>query len=198
MQGLYASSSPLSLEAWLEVTKLTLLGVYGLLETATLPDMAGVEMFGEERDRWINLEAQRFWFLALVCGVLGGLLRVFALEAYGAVPATGAGYAAAGAEGEDTKGEKVLKEGEKEKLKAEAEKAAVVKEERRKSAEKKRALVRKVVADAVDMVLPVAVLGWADVDPAAVGVAMFVSTVVSGYDVWKGVGVQMRAGAAKA
>lgn len=198
MQSLYVASSPLSLEAWLEVTKLTLLGLYGLLETVTIPDMAGVEVFGAERDRRINLEAQRFWFLALVCGVLGGLLRVFAAEAYGAVPATGAGFAA---KGEDTKGDKVVKEGEKEELKAETERAGkdkVAEEQRRKSGEKKRALVRKVVVDAVDMVLPVAVLEWADVDPAVVGVAMFVSTLVSGYDVWKGLGVQMQASASKA
>lgn len=211
-QALYAggATTPLSLESWLDVTKLTLLGLYGLLETVTIPDMAGVEVFGGEADRRINLEAQRFWFLALVCGVVGGLLRILTLEAHGAMPATGVGYAAAGADDEDTKGEKVVREGEKDELKAEMEKAAegkkgpkagkaaVAEEERRKSGEQRRALVRKVAADAVDMVLPVSVLGWADVDPAVVGLAMFVSTLVSGYDVWKGLGAQMRANGAKA
>lgn len=196
MQALY-SSSTLSLETWLDVSKLTFLGFYGLLETATLPDMAGVEVFGVEWDRKINLEAQRFWFIALVCGVLGGTLRFFALEAEGAVPATGAGYSATA--DEDTKGEKVVGKDEKEELKAEAEpmgkdsksgKAAA--EQRKRSDEKKRAVVRKVATDAVDLVLPVSILGWVEFDPAVVGAAMFVSTVLSGYDVWKGVGVQTR------
>ena len=175
---------------------MTLLGLYGLLETATLPDMAGVEVFGKEMDTRINLEAQRFWFLALVCGVLAGLMRILTLEAHGPVPASGAGYAAA--DDDDTKGERAGEKSEKEAASDARAKKNAAAEERRKTGEKKRALVRKVVGEAVDMVLPVAVLGWVEIDPAIVGVAMFVSTVVSGYDVWKGIGVQMRAEIAKA
>lgn len=160
---------------------------------------------------WLNDEAQRLWFFGLACGVLGGLVRIVGMGAERAVPATGAGYAAVG--DEDTKGEKVLKTGEKEELRAESGKPAsvtgsrdkngkggkeVVQEERRVRASEKRALVRKVAADAVDMVLPVSVLEWVEIQPVVVGLAMFASTVVSGYDVWKGVGVQVKASKTKA
>lgn len=185
--------------------KLSLLGLFGLLETITIPDLAGMEVFGAEMSGWLNDEAQRLWFFGLVCGVLGGLLRIVALGAERAVPETGAGYSAVG--DEDTKGEKVVKEGEKEELRAESGKDSAdtkkggkeaVEKERRARAGEKRALARKVAADAVDMVLPVSILGWVEIEPVTVGAAMFVSTVVSGYDVWKGVGVQMRASKAKA
>lgn len=184
--------------------KLSLLGLFGLLETITIPDLAGMDVFGAETSVWLNDEAQRLWFFGLACGVLGGLLRIVSMGAERAVPETGAGYSAVG--DEDTKGEKVVKEGEKEELRAESGKAdrgkkggkEAVEEERNARAAAKRGLVRKVAADAVDMVLPVSVLGWVEIEPVVVGAAMFVSTVVSGYDVWKGIGVQMRASKTKA
>ncbi|SPO04802.1 uncharacterized protein DNG_07487 [Cephalotrichum gorgonifer] len=190
-QSLYSASAPLSLEAWLDVTKMTLLGLYGLLETVTLPDLAGAEgFFGDEVAARLNAEAQRFWLLALVCGVLAGLLRLFALEAYVGVPATGAGFSADEKKGKG--GKKVVKEkGEKdEKEKELAAKSA--------GGEKKRALLRKLAVEAVDICLPAAALGWVDVDPSVVGWAMLFTTVVSMYDVWDGVGATMRLKAAKA
>ncbi|TDZ33992.1 hypothetical protein C8035_v000507 [Colletotrichum spinosum] len=83
------------LETWLDIVRFTLLGLYGGLESLTLPDLLFIpplSAFGTERTRQLNVEAQRFWFLALACGVLGNLVRIIKAFAYAPVPQHGAGY----------------------------------------------------------------------------------------------------------
>jgi hypothetical protein len=190
-----SSSSSLTFEAYLDVLRLTLLGMYGLLESATLPDMAGVELFGAKRAAELNFEAQRFWFFALVCGVLGGASKLVNFYAYAPVPETGAGYGVAAAKDDEVdekgrkKGAEVTEEKKSEDVKE--RKAELEREKEVRGAMASKAL-KKVTADALDAVLPLAAMGWVDFDPTIVGWAMLVTTVLTGQDVWERCGTQVR------
>lgn len=209
-------------ETWLDVLKFTLLGLYGGLESLTLPDLLGVpqvEFFGPGRTRALNVEAQRFWFLALVCGVAGNVIRITKAFAYAPVPQHGAGYGTGekpngAAGGADSAGkpevagegeEKKKKDGgeEEERMDLDAErarlKALVVKRRegmrrwRGQVAFKVRTLGRKVVSDSLDCLIPGVVLGWIDIGPGAVGAAMLVTTILTSRDVWERCGADVAA-----
>lgn len=47
--------------------------------------------------------------------------------------------------------------------------------------------LKRVVVDGCDLLIPGAFLGWFRVGDDAVGVAMVVSTVISGRDIWRGI-----------
>ena len=181
-QSLYNGASAPTLELWLDIMRLSLFGIYGFLETITLPDLSGVTCFGPEMTKRINFEAQKFWFGALICGVVAGVSRLVNLYAHAPIPNVDDVYGLA-------KGEK--DKGKKQEDQVKAKKAAAEKERAQKSAAK-RALLTKTAVDAIDLVIPTSVLRWVAVEPAVVGWAMFLSTLLSGYDVWKKCGVELR------
>ncbi|CAI4217442.1 unnamed protein product [Parascedosporium putredinis] len=190
-QALYNGSSGPTLELWLDITRLSLFGIYGLLETATLPDLSGVTGFGPQMTKQINLEAQKFWFAALACGIVAGASRLLSLYAHAPVPQADEVYDLADGAG-DGKDEKKAAE-------ARLKKKQQGEEERAQRAAAKASVLRKTAVDAIDMVIPSSVLRWIAVDTATVGWAMLLSTFLSGYDVWARCGVQLRqAKAAKA
>ncbi|KAK2049827.1 hypothetical protein LZ31DRAFT_456324, partial [Colletotrichum somersetense] len=210
------------LETWLDIVRFTLLGLYGGIESLTLPDLLGVpqlEVFGAERTRALNLEAQRFWLLALASGVLANLARMLKAFAHAPVPQHGHGYGT-GEQAQqqqqqqqqqkagDAVGEKAGGDGDgdgdgEEKLDWQAERArlrAVVakrreerKRWRRNVATQVRSLGRKVVADSLDCLIPGAVLGWVNVQPGIVGVAMLITTFLTGRDIWERCGAAVEA-----
>ncbi len=60
--------------------------MYLLLETLTFPEALGVEglrIWGEKLAGTLNVEGQRFWFLALVCGAGAGVLKALRLAREG-------------------------------------------------------------------------------------------------------------------
>ncbi|TKW49886.1 hypothetical protein CTA1_2086 [Colletotrichum tanaceti] len=191
------------LETWLDILRFTLLGLYGGLESLTLPDLLGIprlEFFGAERTAALNVEAQRFWLLALACGVLANLTRMLKAFAYAPVPQHGHGYGT---------GEELGKDGEKpdgdggEPLDWKAERArlrAIVvkrREERKKwrrhVAFQVKSLGRKVFSDSLDCLIPGVILGWVNVRPGTVGVAMLVTTVLTSRDIWERCGAAVAA-----
>ncbi|KAK2014334.1 AoPex11B [Colletotrichum eremochloae] len=204
----------IGLETWLDIAKFTLLGLYGGLESLTLPDLLGVpqlEIFGVERTRALNLEAQRFWLLALASGVLANLTRMLKAFAYAPVPQHGHGYGtgeqaqqkagdAAGGEkkaddgGADDADEKLDWQAERARLRAIVAKRQEERKRWRKSvAFQVRSLGRKVVADSLDCLIPGAILGWVNVQPGTVGVAMLITTFLTGRDIWERCGAAVEA-----
>ncbi|KAK1463285.1 AoPex11B [Colletotrichum melonis] len=210
-------SQGVGLEAWLDIIKFTLLGLYGGLESLTLPDLLGVPQiayFGAERTRALNVEAQRFWLLALAAGVFANLTRVLKAFAYAPVPQHGHGYGTGekpvekkavvegGAEKETAAAAAALvpdekkgdEGGEDEKLDWEAERtrlrAIVMKRRedrkrwRREVAVKVKSLGRKIFSDSLDCLIPGVILGWVNVQPGTVGIAMFITTILSSRDIW--------------
>ncbi|KAK6223759.1 AoPex11B [Colletotrichum tabaci] len=214
-QGKNGGGVAVGLETWLDILRFTLLGLYGGLESLTLPDLLGVprlEFFGAERTAALNVEAQRFWLLALACGVLANLTRMLKAFAYAPVPQHGHGYGTgeeAGKDGDKNAGEKKEKDGEKqdgdgeEPLDWEAERArlrAIVvkrreerKRWRRHVAFQVKSLGRKVFSDSLDCLIPGVVLGWVNVQPGTVGVAMLVTTVLTSKDIWERCGAAVAA-----
>lgn len=193
------------LEAYLDVLGRTFNGMYLLLESSTIVDalqIDGLAAWGPKWERTVGVEAQRFWLFALVCAVASGALKALQVLAYTPVPPIG----------DVTQSEKVEKEKEKEKTaspaaggdgqEGEEEEFDVRKEQERlrglvRQTRKRRVLWRRevraklhglgrtTVANALDIVLPGVIVGWIDADPGTVGVVMFITTVLTGLDVWE-------------
>ncbi|KAH8195435.1 hypothetical protein TruAng_010387 [Truncatella angustata] len=182
--------------------------MYLLLETSTMIDalqVEGLRLWTHEWERVIIVEAQRFWLFALVCGVLSGLLKVLKTLAYTPVPASGdVTQSAKVDEDEKSKAESIPEE------KNVAEEFDVKKEQQRlrglvKDSRKKRVLWvrevkaklhglgRSIVANALDIVLPGTVVGWIEADQGVVGIAMFITTILTGLDVWERCGREVAA-----
>lgn len=193
-------------EQWLDVLARSFNGMYLLLEASVLADALGIEGFapwGPIAAALVSREAQRFWLFALLCGLLSGVLRIFAVFAHTAVsepvrppPSTGQEDAGNG----EGQGEG---EGEREKWDLKAEQARlreVVKRRRmaqrvwrREVLDKVRRLARGVLANALDIALPGTAVGWLDFAPGTVAVAMFATSVLTGLDVWERCGREVAA-----
>lgn len=198
-----SSWSPGRAETYLDVAGRTFNGMYLLLETALLPDALGVEGLRPwgARGPMLAVEAQRFWFLSLACGAMAGTLRLLELWALAPVPETGGGYGdgSGGGTGEEEEEKAVAVAAEKRAEEKGAE-ASVLRQQlarererrngqrdgrRRETVARSRALVRRLVADVLDLALPGSVVGYVKVDEGSVGLAMLGSTVLTGLEVWE-------------
>lgn len=161
---------------WLDILGKSCYGMFGLLESVTLPDLLGVdhlEIFGPARTKELNIQAQMFWFLGLYASVLTTCIRLVRLFAYSPVPQAG------------SFGEKVEEDNSPEGLKAAAEKSkAERKAWARQVSVKSTALGFKLISDVLDLVLPANAVGWIRVHPGVLGIAMFCSSITSSKDVW--------------
>ncbi|KXX77266.1 hypothetical protein MMYC01_208380 [Madurella mycetomatis] len=170
-----------ALQRHLDVAAKSFTGMYLLLESATFPealDVPGLSVWGQERAGRLNVEAQRFWFLGLVCAVLGGGLRVFT-EGRPAVEEKGDGKGEGKRDGRE---EKKVKVGA---VDADAG-AAKVRARREK-------IVRRMVADVMDLAIPGSVVGWVPLSPGVVSFLMLWSTVLTGREVWERCGAEVAA-----
>ncbi|PQK13763.1 hypothetical protein BB8028_0004g06940 [Beauveria bassiana] len=184
----------LGAEALLDVVAGSLLGVFGLLETATLPDMLGIPglaVFGPDAARRLNEQAQLCWLLALLAAVLAAGVRVCQLWAERAVPAAadfGEGKEEEEEEEEDEKGgrDDLVKKKKKKKKRGVQEKRRRDKEEAaRKTKAEIAVLTVKMVNDTLDMVIPANFCGWSNFHPGQVGVAMAVTSWITLRDHWE-------------
>ncbi|KAM3468823.1 hypothetical protein MY5147_007573 [Beauveria neobassiana] len=184
----------LGAEALLDVVAGSLLGVFGLLETATLPDMLGIPglaVFGPDAARRLNEQAQLCWLLALLAAVLAAGVRVCQLWAERAVPAAadfGEGKEEEEDEDEDEKGgrDDLVKKKKKKKKRGVQEKRRRDKEEAaRKTKAEIAVLTVKMVNDTLDMVIPANFCGWSNFHPGQVGVAMAVTSWITLRDHWE-------------
>lgn len=175
------------IETWLSILADTLFGLFGFTESITLPDLLHVKhlsIFGFDEAVRIDGQSQGLWLAALVCSALGSGISIFRAYAHRAVPETGSGFGA----GED---EKSVKGGEK-KAKAAAEKRKQEREAAAKEASRKMSgLTRKLLAEVLDIVIPAWSSGLADIDLGTVSIAMFFSTVLTGYAVWERCGQEI-------
>lgn len=183
-----AQSQGRSLDEWLDVLALTCFGLFGMVESITLFDVApvdGLGIFGKEQSDWMNLEAHKFWFVGLYASAVSAGWKLFRVLAYQPVPTTTNGDVLGASEG------KTAAE-EKEDIKKAAEKR---KEERVKWAkevsEKTTGLTLSLVADVLDLTIPAATLGWVDLSDGIVGTAMLCSSVIMVLQRWKGVGGEL-------
>lgn len=184
--ALYENQAQKSIEDWLDIISASTLGMYGMLETATMVDVIRIEdleIFGQERSKVLNHRAQMFWLASLYTAVLSSGIKLLRLLAYRAVPASGEGFSA------DTTNEK---ESSKSKLKQSEDEKAVEgakrKEERAAAVREHNAKVSqfglKIISDLLDLTIPIAATGMMKIFPGVVGIAMFFSTLITGRNVW--------------
>ncbi|TWU75034.1 hypothetical protein ED733_006333 [Metarhizium rileyi] len=171
-----------SMEIWLAILADSFLGLFGLMESVTIPDLLqvkGLSVFGLQEAVRIDGQSKGVWLAALVCSALCSGVRIFKTYAHRAVPETASGFAAGGEEKQPGKDD-----GEKTKAAAERrrrERDAVATETRRKIG----GLARKLMTDLLDMVIPAWATGLADIDLGTVWIAMLFSTILTGHAVWE-------------
>lgn len=193
------TTGPKSLETYLDIMYGSLMGLFGMIETATLLDIAGIpglQIFGPERTVYLNIEAQRFWLFGLACSVLSGGIKLIKLFAHAPVPSSGDGYGAGADIAEADKQAVSEKEGGKEEeLKAERERLRNVvahrKQHRRELQRKARLLTRKMLADSLDMIIPLGAVGWYLAEPGVVGSVMLATSFLTSLDTWEKHGRQL-------
>lgn len=173
-------------EAWLDIFGRTFNGMYLLLETLCLVDALQVPGFSLWGGRWFPVlfaEGQRFWLFGLGCGVASGLVKIVKLLAYAPVPPTGEGY---GTGEKRDESEMADWEKERERLRkimwARKEQSKLWKSNIKT---KSKGLVRKCVADLLDMVMPGSVVGWWKADQGTLGVILIITTYLTGWEVWE-------------
>lgn len=177
-QALYSAAGSLSLTAWLGIFSHSFNGMYFVLEAVTLLDVLsipGLSPWGPEYGTVLKIESQRSWLFALVSGALAGLLQVSKSRADRSAVLD-----------KQKRGEEKKKEGEA-KVAAGTGGGGGVDEEvvKLKAMDAQIAATsRKVTANLLDLVLPGAVLGWIPAAPGTVGLAMFATSLITGYDVW--------------
>ncbi|KAI1387529.1 peroxisomal biogenesis factor 11 [Hypoxylon trugodes] len=188
---------------WLDVFAKTFNGMYFLLEASTLPhalQIPGLSVWGLERERVVAIEAQRFWLFALVCGLLHNLLQI-PLAVSSAPPPVGSASTTT-SEKQDSQTEAEKKDSENVSEKGPTDdmngpefrewtrnRVKEVKERtrlrRRQILTKVRKLGRGAATNALDILIPGTFVGWINVEPGTVSVAMFVTTILTSMDVWE-------------
>ncbi|KAI0839730.1 peroxisomal biogenesis factor 11 [Hypoxylon sp. FL0890] len=187
-------------EPWLDVFARTFNGMYLLLEASTIVDalqIPGLAVWTPEWERTIAVEAQRFWLFSLVCGCLYNVLEIpltMASMPPPDLPASGAEEKRRSGSKQDSISEKGRDTPNEETNEEEAEefksKSAEKLEERsriwrQQVSAKTYKLGRAATANALDIILPGSVVGWVKVEPGTVGLAMFVTTILTGMEVWE-------------
>ncbi|GAO13368.1 uncharacterized protein UV8b_00652 [Ustilaginoidea virens] len=173
-----------SAEAWLSIMADTLFGLFGMMESVTLPDLlptAHLSVFGLQEAVRLDGQAQGLWLAALSCAILSSSVRIARAYAHRAVPATGGGLVA---EVEDEKrqageGDGAAKAAALEKRREEREAAA------QEFGGKIKSLTVKLAAEVLDLVIPASTTGLAKFDPGTVSIAMLLSTILTGRIVWE-------------
>ncbi|OJK02221.1 hypothetical protein ASPACDRAFT_114930 [Aspergillus aculeatus ATCC 16872] len=163
-----AAASPTGFLWLLEVAKWSCFGVYFLLEDLTL--LHAAEIYPVPWAKTVTVEAFKFWYYALALSLFGAVWEWYSGGGAGSVgkgvKKVGGKRGGAGAAG-------------KAKGRAGAGAAA--------SRVDTSTLLKRVVVDGCDLLIPGTYLGWMGVGPLGVGVGMVVSTVVSLREIWRSV-----------
>ena len=172
---------------WLDIASKSFNGMYLLLESVTFLealDVPGLGLWGDEVAGVLAVEAQRFWFFSLGCAVVGAGVRLICSgesKEGGEIGGKGKGVNGGKKDGEvDEKGQARGrgKEG---------------REEAVKEKEIRRKIVRRMVADVMDLAVPGSVIGWVPFSAGTVSFLMFWSTILTGLEVWEKCGRELAA-----
>jgi len=143
--------------------------MYLLLESAVFVeavlDVPGLRVWpSPEAVAALVIDGQRFWFAGLVCGIVGAMVRL-------AWPGSSCRVEVKRGEKKDEKeddGEDTVKD---------------------RAARKK--VVRRLIADVMDLAVPGSVVGWVPLAPGYVALLMLGSTVLTGMEVWERCGREL-------
>ncbi|KAK7414620.1 hypothetical protein QQX98_006557 [Neonectria punicea] len=189
---MYVGVEEKNLETWLSIISKTSLGLFGMTETMTLVDLMGIDslqVFGPIRSKEIDAQAQYFWFVGLAASVLVSIIKLNGIDA--SVPsedATKTNIAEKDAPKKDTSDKDAKKE-TPEKSAPETEKE---KQRQQEVSAKKKLLVRGIVSDTIDMLLPGSAIGLVNITPGQVSTAMFFTTLTTGWAAWERTGAKLQ------
>ncbi|OXV09476.1 hypothetical protein Egran_02763 [Elaphomyces granulatus] len=138
----------------IEFGKWSCLGLYFLLEDLTIMDAMGI--WGTTWGRDILIEANRFWFYSLILSLCCSLWTLS--------PRSNISNRRSSSDHSTT--EKTQQPDEKEKQPSSAP------------------VVKQIVVDSFDLLIPGAFVGWIAASPVQVGLATIISTVVTSRDIW--------------
>ncbi|KAK3950505.1 peroxisomal biogenesis factor 11-domain-containing protein [Pseudoneurospora amorphoporcata] len=175
-------------ETWLDIMSKSFNGMYLLFETLGFFGALGVpglDPWGTEVNRYLHVEEQRFWFFALVCGVLGGVVKLVndqGEDVGAAAPNGSAGSVSDMSEkgGDNDEYGNQLKEQERQRAALEQKEQRIVTRE-----DRRMRIKRRITADLLDLAQPGAVVGWFPDWPGMIGVMMVGSTWLTGVEVWE-------------
>jgi hypothetical protein len=204
------SSQVLDFEKLLDVLGRTCLGLYGLLESVTLVDLLEVdqlEIFGAEQTDNLNYQAQIFWLIALCTSLFSSSITL--LRSFGSQPAPHASSNhnskknISSEKSEHQNGDEPLREngdgsglkplGANNQQQGSGDQLAS-QSGATETKEAVPALILKLVANSLDLLLPATAVGLIDPHPAVIPLAMVISTAITANDVWVrcGKGIQSR------
>ncbi|KAI0531830.1 peroxisomal biogenesis factor 11-domain-containing protein [Xylaria digitata] len=180
-------------DVWIDVFGRSFNGMYLLLEASTIADaqkIDGLALWGPELEAAVGVEGQRFWLFSLACGALSGLVKIANVVASASAPASGKGRVSAGTSDGDVnekkEGSTTEGDGQDEKTSDEEEKQQSDQIARSQEVRSKIVyLGRRVVSDTLDITIPGSIVGWVPVSTGTVGLAMFVTTVLTSIDIWE-------------
>ncbi|KAK9422852.1 hypothetical protein SUNI508_04519 [Seiridium unicorne] len=197
-QGQLNVASLQRVKEWIEVFGLNFNGLWFLLDATLVVDaleMNGLQLWGPELQQGVHIEAQRFWFFGLLCGVLAGLIEIYNLVRSTYTLKEGISR---GSDGVTTEAPQSVPEG-------------IVKHKQENMSirgagaipgpgvigsdvqTRLRGLARTTIANAVDMILPGAIVGWVRIHPGLIGFAMLTTTILTSIDVWQRCGREVLA-----
>lgn len=201
------SSKVLGFETLLDVVGRTCLGLYGMLESATLLDLLGVdqlEIFGAEQTENLNYQAQIFWLIALCISLFRSSMTLLRCLGKQAAPHATSNH------GSKEKNSSEKSEHQKEdgpltgdgigsasgvpganQQKGSGDQMAP-KSGATESKEAVPSLLLKLTADTMDVLLPATAVGLLEIHPAVIAVAMIISTAITASNVWAKCGKEMQ------
>jgi hypothetical protein len=175
-----ATAAPLPLTSWLDVAGFSFNGMYLFLEAIATIDtlnIPGLAIWGSGYAQILKIESQRSWFFALLANGLACALRLYQMQAER--------HLLIQSSSTDEKAVEKPKPGSIEEEKS-ADKGESVEASKLEQLDAKmRTTGRKLIASALDLVLPGSVVGWTPVSPGIVASAMSVTSLLTGYEVWK-------------
>lgn len=195
----FYSSGILDFDTLLDVLGKTCMGVFGMLESVTLLDLLEIDqfvIFGAEQTASLNYQAQHFWLVALCISLFRSSTRLLRFLGKQVASNTSSNH--------DTREKGSQKESEHQngdesaprepggnqhkgsEHQIEARNAAT------ESGEAVSPLIMKLVADAMDLLLPATAVGLVEVHSAVIAMAMIISTGITAKDVWARCGKEMR------
>ncbi|TGJ88434.1 hypothetical protein E0Z10_g349 [Xylaria hypoxylon] len=183
-------------DVWIDVFGRTFNGMYLILEASTMADaqkIDGLAIWGPELEAAVVVEGQRFWLFSLACGALSGLVKIANVVADASASAPGKRQELADAKGGDVdekeEEESTTEDDEQDEKTSDERKGKEVQIDQpvwnQEVRSKISGLGRRVVSDALDITLPGSIVGWVPVSTGTVGLAMFVTTVLTSIDIWE-------------
>ncbi|KAL7929074.1 peroxisomal biogenesis factor 11 [Trichoderma chlorosporum] len=195
----FYASGVLDFDTLLNVLGKTSMGVFGMLESATLLDLLKIdqfEIFGAEQTASLNFQAQHFWLIALCISLFRsatGLLRIYSKQVASSSSPSYEKDEKEAQQGNDHQEKDVSSTNNDDE--SAPRKPSGNQVERSNGATKSRGavspLIMKLISDAVDLLLPASAIGLVQVRTEVIAVAMIISTAITASDVWARCGREM-------